>query len=947
MVSSPKLLIKKGKKNNMKRLVTIALLCAMLLSCFVGCGSMQAGELDVDAYAADASAQDVAFRTELSTNADEVDVWDGTADTSWYDAANPKTSYEISTAEQLRGIYTLQQALANNTSIFDGVTFTLTKDFDLAGKQWSAAASTRYFAGTIDGQGHVIANYWDAVTGSGYKSFFGSVSDNACIKNLSLVNGKLYNRLKGDANKDVYGAIVTRANTVSGKKITISNIYVDVDVVEDNPTKLFSKASGAVGMIQGAGDILIENVTYVGDIKLNSGYVAGICALVSKAKNVTVKNCVVTGNLTSVGSRNGGIFGYVETLTGALSVSGCTVSGSISGTSGTAGIIGVTNVTKNITIKDCTVSADITGTTQTAGVLGQLAVGRDEKYTDATTGEEKTRKVGGAGEVVVSGCTVSGDITANTMSGGVIGYCDRKITSLAISDCKVNGSFTGHRTSGGIMGTLNISTAKATIKDCEVTATLNLYADDKKNNNVGGLIGKVHSNTDIENCYVAPIMTATYAPAAGYAATDDLVSGAGGLIGRVYSGVTVYLANCEVGGSLTFVHEGNDDEFLFNVGHFVGSVGEEVLNAETGEVKTVAAKVIFRENNTISTGTVFNCDGVDFNENDVGTHPVILPVGYQTKDNDDGSYDLRFVFAMEANAFQAVGVKADLGFVYGEEATFGQKVETVYAKTVYKTITDENGYVYKASDYGYGYLYTLVVTGVPAEYSFDAETLQAILTPFGANKVDGEVITQNGAIMLVGDKALANNVAMGGFGVGDLSPELDTEKYDETAIYVDANDFDTDLSWGVHTGVKASAAECDGDYKEGTLPIPTHVYLDNGIVVGDARLMNITYTFEIAEAGYYDMCIYFRLKGSGTNGDGSYNRGYLLSFDGAYGEEAIDFSVVEETSVADVKDASAGTYLDLGNETYFEAGTHTVTFSVGATGSFPHLRGLYFVKVAD
>ena len=87
----------------MKKLVTIALLCAMLLSCFVGCGSMQAGELDVDAYAADASAQNVGFRTTLSTNADEVDVWDGSADTSWYDDDPTLTEYHISTAFQFTG----------------------------------------------------------------------------------------------------------------------------------------------------------------------------------------------------------------------------------------------------------------------------------------------------------------------------------------------------------------------------------------------------------------------------------------------------------------------------------------------------------------------------------------------------------------------------------------------------------------------------------------------------------------------------------------------------------------------------------------------------------------------------------------------------------------------------------------------------------------------------
>ena len=58
----------------MKKLVTIALLAAMLLSCFAGC-AMQKGEIDVEAYAGEAGAQNVEFRTELDDDADKS--WEG------------------------------------------------------------------------------------------------------------------------------------------------------------------------------------------------------------------------------------------------------------------------------------------------------------------------------------------------------------------------------------------------------------------------------------------------------------------------------------------------------------------------------------------------------------------------------------------------------------------------------------------------------------------------------------------------------------------------------------------------------------------------------------------------------------------------------------------------------------------------------------------------------
>lgn len=87
-----------------------------------------------------------------------VDTWDGTADTSWYDAGNPKTSYEITTAEQLAGLAKIENETNNN---FKGVTFTLKNDLDLAGHPWTPIGTDdyySYFAGTFDGGYHVIRN---------------------------------------------------------------------------------------------------------------------------------------------------------------------------------------------------------------------------------------------------------------------------------------------------------------------------------------------------------------------------------------------------------------------------------------------------------------------------------------------------------------------------------------------------------------------------------------------------------------------------------------------------------------------------------------------------------------------------------------------------------------------------------------------------------------------
>lgn len=56
------------------------------------------------------------------------DSWDGTSDTSWYDAANPQESYTLTTAEQFAGLASLSE-----TTDFKGITIFLGADLDLMG----------------------------------------------------------------------------------------------------------------------------------------------------------------------------------------------------------------------------------------------------------------------------------------------------------------------------------------------------------------------------------------------------------------------------------------------------------------------------------------------------------------------------------------------------------------------------------------------------------------------------------------------------------------------------------------------------------------------------------------------------------------------------------------------------------------------------------------------
>ena len=122
------------------------------------------------------------------------DVWDGTADTSWYTSAPDASEYHISMAEQLAGLAQLVNA---GDTTFSGKTIYLDSDLDLGGYEWVSIATGsnqgRYFAGTFDGQYHEITNLFSRNDGSSdFRSgLFGVVSDGGVLKNLYVTNADI------------------------------------------------------------------------------------------------------------------------------------------------------------------------------------------------------------------------------------------------------------------------------------------------------------------------------------------------------------------------------------------------------------------------------------------------------------------------------------------------------------------------------------------------------------------------------------------------------------------------------------------------------------------------------------------------------------------------------------------------------------------------------------
>ena len=151
-----------------------------------------------------------------------VDIWDGTADTSWYVGHEVDSEYHITTAEQLAGL----AQLVNGNILFKDKTIYLDNDLDLSGHQWISIGNgsnfSQYFGGTFDGQYYKIMNLYHHYTGEDLtrNGLFGVISSGGIVKNLMVTNADIVSNdcslLAGILADWVNGGIVENCYT-SGK----------------------------------------------------------------------------------------------------------------------------------------------------------------------------------------------------------------------------------------------------------------------------------------------------------------------------------------------------------------------------------------------------------------------------------------------------------------------------------------------------------------------------------------------------------------------------------------------------------------------------------------------------------------------------------------------------------------------------------------------------------
>ena len=897
----------------MKRLIAILLLCAMLASMLVSCARTQE-QLDPDLYPQGGIAENTAYTDQAA--------WNGTsADTSWYTSNPAASTFTISDGADLKGFINL--VYGSTPVTFEGKTVKLDKDINLGKKTWTIPSVDSYFKGTFDGQGHTVGGFTMSCT-KGNQSLLGSIGGAAVVKNLNVVDGTV--TLAASAATTGGSGVIARIVTVSGKTATVENVTSNCKISYTSGKKDYTYVGGIVGAIEGNGA-------------------------------ATIKSCSNSGNINSLKSSVGGIVGGIKECEADLTLDSCKNTGVITAYECLGGMVGSvsagTNV--NVTLLNCENTGDITvdkssTAGRAAGMIGRFDI----------TG----------GTLTLTGCKNSGNIThlgtgeGGAWMGGMLGYVygtgSAYIDKIIVTDCHSTGNITANRTSGGLVGFFQ-RVKSLTVENCTVNADLTFNINQTKNYYVGGLIGMINTN---KTSYIATVKNCTVSGSLTLNDPKDCPSYAGGLIGAIRTS-QVNATNCHI--DVAFAKKNCEENDLVNV----------VLGlAESSSAKLTPVEMTYKSYDAVATPEEYLSL-----QND---NTIFKPVGFQYRYNEStNTYDMRYVFGIDN--------LQDTDKIFGVEAsvkTLGKTVET--SSTVITTMNSpvckalsSVGTTYKAEDFYSDYFCFFIISNIPASevemLEKNGNTIAVLkgrlltLTPFSKTASDAE---PNRGIGLVEYTPLAPKTYT--YEIQDFWSYLPDAFAGTTGIIDSKNvgfktpsnvacqeykQLGTNDTYVLNKNCTCAGNECTcGWGATGAIAlkvndnVPYHYYIDTNTYQKDEYFKNDldryeayhTWSFEVAEDGFYEFCFRIRLKG---NDGASETRYALVQIDdeGYASQTELHYSlVVRDGSLRD-NNTNHDSYIT-GYGKYLTAGKHTITFrlpydTVGTSKSASfHIRDVYVIK---
>ncbi len=343
----------------------------------------------------------------------------------------------------------------------------------------------------------------------------------------------------------------------------------------------------------------------------------------------SIKNLTLTNVKINARDYIGAISGYVERGT----IYNCHASGSVTGRSHVAGIVGTAYDT-NTAIINCTSSCTVKASDYVGGISGYVGYTtiKNCKNQGNISGEYYIGGIVGYAEenTVIQLCASSGTISASDEdAGGIAGYAYKSDLSLSYN----TGLVTSPNYTGGIVGYA---------EDCIIDQCFNT-ANVSANNSAGGISGYIYDNSEIKNCYsVGEIMV-----------SDSYVGGICGETNNInvlntYATGKV-LNRIDYAGGLNGYFDNSTIKNSFAANAIVAKYGE--LNRINGESNSSTLSYNYAWNDMV-VGDIKIADGTLSNDNGLNTTYAQLgsEAFYTTPGNwDTQAWNFTDVWVMDAN----------------------------------------------------------------------------------------------------------------------------------------------------------------------------------------------------------------------------------------------------------------------------------------------------------
>ena len=576
-------------------------------------------------------------------------VWDGTANTSWYDGE--ETEFHISTPEELAGL--AKQIQSGKT--MKGQTFYLDSDIILndvsdyenwdttaPANNWDYSVSDiKYaFAGTLKGQNHVIRGFYQNEK-SGYGGLFSGIAEGGVVSDLTFENSYV------DFSQAEYS---TSVGSICGNNLgTIENCQVTGTVKNG-----YNRNGVVCGGICGASSGTIQYSSFTGTLELtvnsrssSNDYKACIGGI-SGTNEELISNCAAKCTI-SVDDKNssvlkryiGGICGEI----GDAEIRSCTFDGTISDSGCSGGIAGSINTSDSNAkpvIQNCTSNGKIEKGGVTGGILGAcngknasvyIQDCRNHSMIESKSDSNYFTLAGGicgkstySHQITIQNCLNDGDITVTATRendycylGGILGYVPSSATYANLDSCANHGELTYSLTGkcedeyntwrsycGGIAGDIN----SCSITNCYNTGAVTSLLEDSTCVELysGGIVGYLNDNSsEFSNLYNTGVISGDGAGISGYGAaatnsacyysSESAVKAVGNLSADPDGIISKNNANMQ---KLNFVSS-LGDAYVYNEGGYPLLAWEsgqvvvrldksDIVLSEFGETETLTAK---------------------------------------------------------------------------------------------------------------------------------------------------------------------------------------------------------------------------------------------------------------------------------------------------------------------------------------------------------------------